>query len=83
VKVLDFVQADEEPCYYPFEKVDSRLDVERFTNRLDEKNQRIVKLLLAGYTQVEIAQKLGFANHSGVCKRIKRIGAEYLEYVTI
>ena len=65
----------------PFEKIDSRLDVERFTSRLDEKNQKIVKLLLAGYTQVEIAQKLGFANHSGVCKRIKKIGAMFVEYM--
>ena len=80
VKVLDFIQA-EEPSYYPFEKIDSRLDVERFTSRLDEKNQKIVKLLLAGYTQAEIAQQLGFANHSGVCKRIKKIGAEFLEYL--
>ena len=80
VKVLDFIQA-EEPSYYPFEKIDSRLDVERFTSRLDEKNQKIVKLLLAGYTQVEIAQMLGFANHSGVCKRIKKIGAMFVEYM--
>ena len=80
VKVLEFIQA-EEPSYYPFEKIDSRLDVERFASHLDEKNQSIVKLLLAGYTQVEIAQRLGFANHSGVCKRIKKIGAEFLEYM--
>jgi len=24
---------------------------------------------------------LGFANHSGVCKRIKKIGALFLEYM--
>jgi hypothetical protein len=80
VKVLDFIQA-EEPSYYPYDGIDSRLDVERFTKRLDEKNQRIVKLLLAGYTQAEIAQKLGFANHSGINKRIKKIGTMFLEYM--
>jgi len=80
VKVVDLIQA-EEPSYYPFEKIDSRLDVERFTSRLDEKNQSIVKLLLAGYTQVEIAKRLGFANHSGVCKRINKIGALFVEYM--
>ena len=80
VKVLDFIQV-EEPGYYPYEKIDSRLDVERFTKRLDEKKQKIARLLLAGYTQAEIAQRLGFANHSGVCKRIKKIGAEFLEYM--
>ena len=80
VKVLDFIQV-EEPSYYPFEKIDSRLDVERFTNSLDDINQEIVKCLLAGYTQVEIAEKIGFANHSGVSKRIKKIGAAFLLYM--
>lgn len=80
IKVLDYIDV-EEPGYYPYEKIDSKLDLERFTKRLDEKNQRIVKLLLAGYTQAEIAQRLGFANHSGVCKRIKKIGALLIEYM--
>jgi hypothetical protein len=81
VKVLDIVQADQAGGYNPLNAIDSRLDVERFTGRLDDKNQRIVKLLLAGYTQAEIAQKLGFANHSGVCKRVKKIGELYTEYM--
>jgi hypothetical protein len=80
VKVLDFAQV-EEPSYSPYENLDSRLDVERFTKRQDGKNRRIIKLLLEGYTQAEIAQELGFANHSGVCKRIKKIGAEFMEYM--
>ena len=80
VKVLDLVDV-EEPGYSPYEKIDSRLDLERFTKRLDEKNRQIVKFLLAGYTQAEIAKRLGFANHSGVCKRIKRIGATLVEYM--
>jgi hypothetical protein len=69
VKAMDFIQA-EEPSYYSFEKIESRFNVERFTNSPDEKNQSIVKLLLAGYTQVEIANRIGFTNHYGVCKRI-------------
>jgi hypothetical protein len=80
VKVLDFVQV-EEPGYYPCDRIDSRLDIERFMERLDEKNRKIVRLLLAGYTQVEIGERLGFANHSGVCKRIKKIGEQYIEYM--
>jgi hypothetical protein len=80
VKVLDFIQA-EEPGYYPYDNIDSRLDVERFTERLDGKNQRIVELLQEGYTQTEIAKMLGFANHSGICKRIKKIGALFSEYM--
>jgi hypothetical protein len=80
IKVLDFVDV-EDPGYYPYEKIDSRLDLERFSKRLDETNQRIVKLLFAGYTQSEIAQMLGFANHSGICKRIKKIGVQLVEYM--
>ena len=80
VKVLDFAQVDE-PSYYPHDNIDSRLDVERFTSSLDYKNKRIVRLLLEGYTQVEIAEMIGFANHSGVCKRIKKIGEAFLEYI--
>ncbi len=74
VKVLDFIQADEEPGFYPYDGIVSRLDIERFTDGLGFMNQRIVKLLLAGYTQAEIGKILGFANHSGVNKRIKKIG---------
>jgi len=80
IKVLDFIQV-EEPSYYPQETIESRIDMERFIKRLDDKNQQIVKLLFAGYTQAEIAKQLGFANHSGVCKRIKKIGAGFLEYM--
>jgi len=80
VKVVDIIQA-EGIGHYPYEKIDSRLDLERFTKRLDEKNRQIIKLLFAGYTQAEIAQRLGFANHSGVCKRIKKIGAQLVEYM--
>ncbi len=81
VKVLDFIQADEEPSSYPYDNIVSRLDVERFTGSLEYKNQSIVRLLLAGYTQAEIGKILGFANHSGVNKRIRKIGAAYLEYI--
>jgi len=80
VKVLEFIQVDE-PGYSPFDKIDSRLDFERFTERLDKKSQQIVRLLLAGYTQAEIGERLGYANHSGVCKRIKKIGELYAEYM--
>jgi hypothetical protein len=81
VKVDDIIQAGEEPSYYPEDGIISRLDSERFTDSLEYKNQRIVKLLLAGYTQAEIGKILGFANHSGVNKRIKKIGEAYLEYI--
>jgi hypothetical protein len=40
---------------------------------LNEKDRQIVGLLEQGYTQEEIGKYLGYANHSGVTKRIKYI----------
>jgi hypothetical protein len=42
VKVLDFVQAGEEPSYSPADGLVSRMDAERFISRLDETNRQIV-----------------------------------------
>ena len=32
---------------------------------------------MQGYTMEEIAEKLGYKNHSGVLKRIRKIGLAY------
>jgi len=37
-------------------------------------------LLEEGYTQEEIAEMLGYANHSGISKRVKYIRKEYDRY---
>lgn len=88
VKVISITQVDDDQPYYnPYPNIDQRLEIERFLTTIDKKkdkikiNKTIVLMLLAGYTQAEIAEKLGYSNHTAVCKRIKRIGEKYREYM--
>jgi len=60
-----------------FEEVETRIWFDGFLKRLDEKDRKIVRLLEYGYKQEEIAAMLGYANHSGVTKRIKFIRREF------
>ena len=69
--------------YHPneFAEAEYRMWLEPFLYRLDEKDRRIIELLEQGYTQVEIAAILGYANHSGVSKRVTKIGTVLREYM--
>jgi len=76
---------DEEHTYSPwmpsdFEEAETRIWFEGFLKRLNEKDRQIVKLLERGYTQEEIGEMLGYANHSGVCKRIAYIKKEFEKF---
>ncbi len=57
--------------------------VEQFMETLTEKDRKILQWRLEGYTLEEIAEKLGYANHSGVLKRIRRIGKAFEEYAGV
>ena len=59
------------------EAVVSRATVEQFKTTLSEKDMAILEMRLQGYTMEEIAEKLGYQNHSGVLKRIRKIGQAY------
>ena len=59
------------------EAVVSRATVEQFKTTLSEKDMAILELRMQGYTLEEIAEKLGYQNHSGVLKRIRKIGLAY------
>ena len=59
------------------EAVVSRATVEQFKTTLSEKDMAILELRMQGYTLEEIAEKLGYQNHSGVLKRIRKIGQAY------
>lgn len=53
-----------------------------FLALLDIKQRQIVILFASGFRQHEIAEKLGYANHSAISKhlaRIRRLAAEYFE----
>ena len=69
--------------YHPneFAEAEYRMWLEPFLKKRDEKDRRIIELLEYGYTQVEIAAMLGYANHSGVSKRIAKIGDGLREYM--
>lgn len=61
----------------------TQADAERFLAELPEKDRQILQLRLEGYTLEEIAERLGYKNHSGVLKRIRKIGEAYQQYANI
>jgi len=61
----------------------TQADAERFLSELPEKDRQILQLRLEGFTLEEIAERLGYKNHSGVLKRIRKIGEAYQQYANI
>ena len=61
----------------------TQADAERFMADLPEKDRQILRLRLEGYTLEEIAGRLGYKNHSGVLKRIRKIGEAYQQYANV
>ena len=58
-----------------------KMDLERYLNRLEDKDTEILALKYSGYTQNEIAERLGYKTHSAVGKRISgHIRREYHDY---
>jgi len=53
---------------------------ERFKTQLSDKDMKILELRVMGFTYKEVAEKLGYKNHSGVIKRIKAITEKFEEY---
>lgn len=78
---------DDRPFDYPDPRLDlekyvcTKIDAERFLATLTETDRRIVQMREEGYTYMEIAVELGFANHSSVIKRMKGIKKEYRQYM--
>lgn len=60
--------------------VTSRVLVDEFISTLDERDMAILKMRMEGNTLEEIAEKLGYKNHSGVLKRIRKIGLAYEKF---
>ena len=44
------------------------------------KDKQILQMRAEGYTNQEIADRLGYKTHSAVVKRIKKLGKMYQEY---
>lgn len=52
----------------------------RFKERLSKRDMEILELRIKGFTYEEIAEKLGYKNHSGVLKRMKAITKSFQQY---
>ena len=57
--------------------------VDQFKATLSEKDKQILEMRMSGDTLEEIAEKLGYKNHSGVLKRIRKIGQAYEAYTGV
>lgn len=53
---------------------------ERFKSTISPKDMEILELRVEGFTYEEIADKLGYKNHSGVIKRIQAIKKKFIRY---
>ena len=53
------------------------LMVEDYWNTLDDTEKKIHRLTEYGYTQKEVAEKLGYANNSAVSKRLKKMRVKF------
>ena len=62
------------------ENITSEILVEQFKATLTEKDMAILQMRMEGDTLEEIAEKLGYKNHSGVLKRIRKIGLAYEKF---
>ena len=65
------------------EAVTSQVLVDQFKATLSDKDMAILRMRMEGKTLEEIAKKLGYQNHSGVLKRIRKIGLAYEKFTGI
>lgn len=56
--------------------------IEGFKNRLNDTDRRILELRMEGYTQQQIADRVGFQVPSAVAKRIRHIANLFDDYVS-
>jgi len=58
----------------------SQLYVEQFLDSLPPKDREMLELRMDGKMLEKIAKEFGYSNHSGVLKRLRKIGEAYKEY---
>lgn len=61
----------------------AKVQVDQFMATLSKKDKQILTLRMNGQTLEEIAEKLGYENHSGVLKRIRKIGQLYEKFADV
>lgn len=62
------------------ENVTAQILVEQFKATLSERDLDVLQMRMKGCTLKTIAEKLGYRNHSGVAKRIRKIGLNYEKF---
>lgn len=77
----DWDAIDESPSFES--NVETKVLAEQFMAKLSEKDRRILELRLQEWTLEEIADELGYANHTGVLKRLKKIGQAFEKYADV
>lgn len=63
--------------------IETKVLAEQFMATLSEKDRRILELRLQEWTLEEIAEELGYANHTGVLKRIRKIGQAFEKFADV
>lgn len=80
VKVRFVELTDTIPVQGPDSEVLGKLVTNDFLALLDEKQREIVVLLNSGFRQHEIAEQMGYANHSPISKRLNQIRKQAAKY---
>lgn len=75
--IIELAVADENDYA---EEAMNRITGEQFLATLPGKDQTILQLKRAGYTNQEIAEAVGYKTHSAVVKRMKKIAALFEEF---
>jgi hypothetical protein len=57
-----------------------KIVIEQFKSKLTQKDIDILTMRMEGVPYEEVADKMGYKNHSGVIKRVKRIAEAYLDF---
>jgi DNA-directed RNA polymerase specialized sigma24 family protein len=84
VKVRFVEMTDSVPVQGPESEVVDRMVFGDFLALLNEKDREVVVLLSSGVTKLtEIAQIMGYSNHSPVSKRLERIRREAAQFFGI
>ncbi|RKS06601.1 hypothetical protein DFP74_2241 [Nocardiopsis sp. Huas11] len=68
------------PVQGPESEVLGKLVTSDFLALLNEKQHEVVVLLSSGFRQHEIAEKLGYANHSPISKRLAQIQRKAVDF---
>ena len=62
------------------EEIEEKVDVDRFLSTIEDKDKQILQMRAEGYTNQEIADRLGYKTHSAIVKRIKKLGRMYQDF---